>query len=226
MSHFQVTSDFDGTISQKDSLKSLFDYFIGPKWRHLDEKIKSKAMSERVALQKMLDLCDFAFQDALNFILNEISIDPGFADFVAYCRREGIPLMILSSGFTEFILPLLRREGLGDLPVYANSLDQNEDGRWVVIERQSQRLCQTQSHCKCASFKRLSLGLKSVYIGDGHSDVCVAKTADIIFAKDFLKTSLDREAYVSLPWDNFQDICAQMESLRKDIPAQSEALSG
>lgn len=207
-----IISDFDGTISSQDSLKELFDRYARPEWRVYEKAIRSNQMTEKEGLQLMLDTLNCSFDEAVSFVLENIQIDQSFKDFVSWCREFEIPLFILSGGFIELIQPILRREGLHDLPIYANSFFQSE-GRWMVSSRHSLRLCNDQWHCKCASMSRIqSLNQsKLIYIGDGHTDRCASTKADFIFAKLFLAEHLQQQKIDFSAFKDFKDILSALK---------------
>lgn len=207
-----VISDFDGTISSQDSLKELFDRYAGVEWRLYEKAIRSHQMTEKEGLQLMLDTLNCSFDEAVSFVLEHIQIDQSFKDFVYWCREFEIPLFVLSGGFIELIQPILRREGLHDLPVYANSFFRS-DGRWLVSARHSMRFCNDQWHCKCASMSRIqSLNQsKVVYIGDGHTDRCASAKADFIFAKSFLAEHLRQQKKEFRSFESFRSVLSELK---------------
>ena len=88
--------------------------------------------------------------------------------------------MILSSGFTELIEPVLEREGIS-LEVHANRLD-TRAGNWRPIWRDDAQCAECGEACKRAGLPDSPV----VYVGDGYSDRCVALAADRIYARDGL----------------------------------------
>lgn len=213
MTPYSIFCDFDGTISQQDCLVKVFDRFADASWRVWENKIKSGQVHEREALPRMTQGLKVGWEEAIQFVLDEISLDPDFPDFVEWARHHNHRIFILSGGFVEWILPLLRKSGLGDLPVYANSLGQRE-GQYFVYPRQQLRWCETQTHCKCSSFGRLlPKAFTSVYVGDGHTDVCVSKRSDLVFAKSFLASFYESQGKPYHRFESFSDVTSQLSEL-------------
>jgi len=207
--------DFDGTITKQDSLKLVLDRFASPTWRSFEKAIHLGSLPEVIALQKMMDLMRADFQEVLSFVLDQVEIDSTFAEFLDWTREHSGEVFILSGGFIEFIRPLLRREGLDEIPVFANSISV-EAGRWKVMPRQFRRLCETQTHCKCASAEQIQAsdpGRLSYYIGDGHTDFCPARRFDLCFAKSALAEKLSSENMHFAKFENFGDVMAYFEEL-------------
>ena len=65
-----------------------------------------------------------------------------------------------------------------------------------------------------------------VYIGDGYSDFCAVKFADIVFAKGELQTKCQNENISYYLYKNFDDIIARMTEImnKKRIPKRRQAL--
>jgi len=217
-----IASDFDGSIASQDSLKELFDRFAEPEWREDEASIHRGTMTEREALSKMLLKFHCRLEEAVSFVLDEIEIDPFFKEFYEWTKTEGIPFVIVSGGFIELIQPLFRREGISDIPIYANSFGKKE-GRWLVYPRHRRRFCDDQWHCKCGSLA----GLKTrpehqlIYIGDGHTDFCPAEKASFVFAKSSLKEQLLKKKLPFYEFQNFWDILVELRSQLAGEPRDS-----
>jgi len=201
-----ITSDFDGTISRTDGLKMVLDHFVGPQWRPLEEAMKSGALPERQGLRLCMSLLKASHDEVIQFLLSNLKLDFGFSNFVQWTQSEGHRLVILSSGFEEFIAPVLARDGLEGIEVWANSAIW-DGSSWIVRERSGPRVCEAQSHCKCSSILKLSRkGDRVVFIGDGHSDRCAVKKADQVFAKTWLADFCSKEKIQFQPYQNFSEV--------------------
>jgi 2-hydroxy-3-keto-5-methylthiopentenyl-1-phosphate phosphatase len=93
------------------------------------------------------------------------------------------------------------REGL-ELLVIANRIDPRPEG-WRTLFRDQPTCDVCGEHCKRADV----LGLDElVYVGDGYSDRCVAKSATRVFARDGLATYLAGEGVPFEPFEDFYDV--------------------
>lgn len=192
----------------------VLDHFVGPQWRPLEEAMKSGALPERQGLRLCMSLLKASHDEVLQFLLSNLQLDFGFSNFVQWTRSEGHRLVILSSGFEEFITPVLARDGIEGIEVWANSAIWDGSG-WIVRERSGPRLCEAQSHCKCSSILKLSKGGdRVVFIGDGHSDRCAVKKAHQVFAKTWLADFCSREKIQFQPYQNFTEV---RHELREEV---------
>ena len=134
--------------------------------------------------------------------------DPYFKNFCEFCRSKDIPVAVLSDGFDAYIEPILKKEGLGWIPVYCNKLVFNGSGKCKPVFPYASESCE----CKCASCKRNSMLVNSgpgtviVYIGDGYSDFCAASHADIVFAKKTLAAYCNENRIPHYPFSTFFDV--------------------
>lgn len=222
-----VFSDFDGTISKQDSLKSLLVEFGGEAWKATEAKMLQREISERDALSMCFEGFSISPAQAYDWVLENVELDEGFLSFVSWCRDHDYPLVVLSGGFKEFVEAVFEREGVKGLPVFANSLDLSSE-EWKIKEKQGPRLCSLFSHCKCSSLMKDSGAYPSVYIGDGLTDSCVAERADLVFAKSWLKKHLTQKNLSFTSFQNFYEVEAQLsdwDRRRAMAPRASMALS-
>jgi 2-hydroxy-3-keto-5-methylthiopentenyl-1-phosphate phosphatase len=139
-------------------------------------------------------------EDAVAWVRERVTVRPGFREFAEEHRP-----VVISSGFTELIEPVLEREGVL-LDVHANRLDARADG-WRPIWRDEAQCAECGEACKRGG---LPGGSQVVYVGDGYSDHCAALAADRIFARDGLAHYLDRKGVAYESFDDFVQLGAAL----------------
>lgn len=213
--NIRVFTDFDGTISDSDSLKLLLERFGDPRWKLWEAKIHKGEMSEREALSKMFQAFPLSLREAQDFVLKNVKLDPHFTGFVNWCQSEGIEIDILSGGFQELISPLLARQNMADLSLMANSAQEHQDQEqgWRISPARVDPLCSLCTHCKSASL--LSAQTHStqptllIYVGDGHTDYCAQQLAHLVFAKGALLNYCGDQA---IEFSTFADVRHSLET--------------
>ena len=133
------------------------------------------------------------------FLLAELPLRPGFREVVAAYRP-----LILSSGFCELIEPLLAREEIA-AEVLANCIDESPLARgegWRAVWRDSAVCTVCGEACKRATLPPGEI----VFVGDGYSDLCAAKAATRVFARDRLCGYLDAAGVAWEPYDDLFDV--------------------
>ncbi len=140
-------------------------------------------------------------EDAVAWVREHVTVRPGFRAFAEAHRP-----VILSSGFTELIEPVLEREGVS-LEVHANRLDTSA-GEWRPVWRDDAQCAECGEACKRAALPVSPV----VYVGDGYSDRCVALAADRVFARDGLVDYLESKGVPFEPFEDFAQLGAALGS--------------
>ncbi|QPF75599.1 MtnX-like HAD-IB family phosphatase [Roseateles sp. DAIF2] len=215
--NWNLLCDFDGTISLEDVTDSLLLRFGRPGWDRLEADWREGRIGSRECLAGQIALLDCS-ADELDEHLAGLAIDPDFPAFVAAAERAGYALRIVSDGLDLAIERLLRRHGLGHLPVAANQLRPDGPRRWKLEFPHAAPGCASGT-CKCRFATKP--GQQVLMIGDGASDFCVAARADLNWArKRLLEHCLDREL-PHRPVANFAQALRQLPELQRLRPASS-----
>ncbi|KAI0715913.1 HAD-like domain-containing protein [Cerioporus squamosus] len=141
---FVVLSDWDGTITTRDSNDYMTDELgFGPeKRRQGNLDILSGKVTFRDAFREMLESVSangHSFEFCKEELKQNIKLDPGFKDFYQYCKTHDIPVVIISSGMAPIIRAVLSKligeEDSKDIEIVANDVDIHEDGTWSIKYR-------------------------------------------------------------------------------------------
>ena len=157
--------------------------------------------------------------NAFRLTADRQEIDLTFVEFAAFCRREDLALTVVSDGMDYYIARILRRFGIGDLPVVANTLELvPAPGRKNV--RLAPQFPNRDEMCdRCASCKRNHIITSSadddviVFVGEGYSDRCPARYADVVFAKDELMTYCREENISYYEYRSFSDVTGRLANM-------------
>lgn len=218
-----VFTDFDGTVTTVDSLQRLLTVFTGEAWRRVEDEVEAGRLGDRKSLQMEFDMVRASRAEAMAVIDREVEMDPAFPPFAEWLKRGGVPLTVLSGGFASIIRRVLRRHGLGRLEVRANEARVCRR-RWRVIPSRGRRLCGECNHCKAAALVRAKrTGARTVFIGNGVTDRCPARHADLVFAKGVLAAHCRREGIRFRGYRTFRDVRRALERLIP--PAKTAAAS-
>ena len=182
--------DFDNTITLSDVLDRVIERFSRTEaWRDLESAWQAGRISTRECLRGQIGGLSVTEEQLTNFIA-DVPIDPEFANIVAWAKVSGAELAIVSDNASVVVRQILRRHRLVDLQVFANELTFSGDQPEIRFPY-SDATCPTCAHCK-AQHLRQRAGRTRIFVGDGLSDVCPARAADVVFAKDSLAVELAR----------------------------------
>lgn len=205
-----IFSDFDGTISTLDVGNRLFHHFTQGRSEEPVRLWRADQIDARQCLVDEAALMRETSESELYDYIDSFQIDSGFSSFAEWCRIRNLPLFILSDGLDLYIERLLRREGLSDLPIFANQ-GHLENGRLSISFPYHTEGCGRCGNCKGFHLRRLRRkGCKNVYIGDGKSDLCALPEADIVFAKGFLADYCRQNGIDFEPFDDFTSLVRQL----------------
>lgn len=190
-----VLCDFDGTVAKCDVGFHIYTKFGNEGWLEINKRWRRGEISSKECLIGEYSLIDADEKEVRDYIL-KMEIDEGFPLLVSTCKKNHIPIAIVSDGFDFYINTLLEKYGLSDVKVLCNRMWFN--GRKVELDFPFyDKGCGVCGNCKRFHVDNLKrLGRTVVYVGDGLSDKFAACASDIIFAKGELKEYLDKVGFL------------------------------
>jgi 2-hydroxy-3-keto-5-methylthiopentenyl-1-phosphate phosphatase len=211
---FRIFCDFDGTLTQNDVGNLIFTKFgDATKWWDLVEDWQEGRLEGRQLWLKQAEHTRMTEKDVEEFVATQ-PIDPSFPDFVAFCRGQKIPLIVVSDGMDTYIKRILEANGLGDLPVRCNRMEISSEGALTITFPYYEQGCGVCANCKGMHVENESQPDETtVYIGDGYSDTCALAVADITFAKKDLLEYCREKNVPCIPFHDFSDVQKELERL-------------
>jgi 2-hydroxy-3-keto-5-methylthiopentenyl-1-phosphate phosphatase len=211
--------DFDGTITRGDVGNLFFRAFGGPACDELVRRFRSGEINARECFLGEAKAMGRVSPEALEELVDAQEIDPSFKDLVAFCRERGVALLIVSDGLDHYIRRILGRNDCGEVPFVSNVATLVRPGKDGCAEV-SVAFPHADAGCdRCACCKRNIMLTASAeediiaYAGEGFSDRCPVRYADIVFAKDVLQTYCQNENISYYPYKAFDDVLARLRHL-------------
>ncbi len=196
-----VVLDYDGTVTDREyNVLALQKLTSDDAWRRLDEAVVRGEMSPTECFARQVGLVDASHDELIGASLDGARSAPGFAGFLETLTSRGARIAVVSAGYREAIEELWRREGLPPVELAASEIVPR-DGRggppWTL--RYDARFGDCPScgpgGCKAGALRTLrQVGDAVAVFGDGVSDLCLAREADIVFARGILPELCEREA--------------------------------
>ena len=204
---YVIVSDFDGTITQEDSNDLLLTTLGTEKNIKIEEDYISGLIGNKEAMDLHFEEMVISMEEYINFIKENITIDPYFDNFLAHIKAQGIPFFIVSAGFKQGIQCVLGPHRLKGVQVFANELKGNPLKPWAAHK---DLICK-KGFGPCTICKKIIIdeireatNKKIIYIGDGLTDRCA--DADILFAKNALAQYCDTQGLSYHPFQTFNEI--------------------
>jgi 2,3-diketo-5-methylthio-1-phosphopentane phosphatase len=206
-----VLTDFDGTISVTDASYEVLDAFGDPAWKVIEKEALDGRMSIKEALRRQAAMVMASRDEMENFLVGKVRLREGFSEFALWCREKGVRLEICSDGFGHTVEVLLAHWGLEWIPWTSNRTEPRKEG--MLIEFTHWRGgCPVNGNCKCAHLEDLKGKFGDViFIGDGTTDLCVARKAEFVLARDRLHELLTKEGKEHIRWFDWSDVRAVVE---------------
>jgi 2-hydroxy-3-keto-5-methylthiopentenyl-1-phosphate phosphatase len=200
-----VFFDFDNTIATCDVFDNMLLLFSkDDRWVELEKKWKSGKIGSKTCLEGQLRGMDLS-KKSLDAYLPKIKLDPYFKPLYKFLLAKKVKTLVLSDNYDYILNRVFKINRINKLKVYANKLNFIKD-KVVTDYPYKAKDCQICAHCKTKNLQaQAPKDSAIIYVGDGESDTCPAKHAQVIFAKDHLlrhlkenKPDLDYMAFHNL----------------------------
>ena len=202
-----ILCDFDGTISKKDAIYHFFKEHCLDGWQEVEKLWVEKKISSKECLEREFGLVKDLNQTLIDNYLETIEIDESFKDFYEYCNQNNIDIFIVSDGINYFIEKILENHEIKGIKVFSNHAEFVNGKYELSYPNESKNCVNNLGTCKCNILNNIKQKYeKTIYVGDGVSDYCVAGKADILFAKTSLIDYCEQNNIKYTRYNNFADI--------------------
>ena len=206
-----VFFDFDNTIATCDVFDNMLLLFSkDDRWVELEKRWKSGRIGSKTCLENQLRGMDLNTK-ALDAYLPKIKIDGYFKQVYKLLQSKKVKTCILSDNYDYIINKVLKINKIKDLKVYANKLRFTKT-KVITDYPFKNKDCQICAHCKTKNvLAKATKNSTIIYVGDGESDVCPAKHAHIVFAKDHLLRHLKESKLDYMAFNNLRDVLVYLK---------------
>jgi len=215
----KIFTDFDGTITVNDVGDAMFERFGGSRCSEYIGQYWKGLISAAECFRKESAQCGEVDKNVLDKFLDSQPIDQSFIPFIGFCKSNAIDLAIFSDGMEYYIRRILDRNGAGDVPFFSNVLHLESVTGSASVTFVPEFPYESESCDRCACCKRNIMLTHSddddilICIGEGYSDRCPVKYADIVFAKDSLIEYCTSEGLPFYEYSSFNDISERLQQL-------------
>ena len=201
-----IACDFDGTVTSQDTLVEILDRYGSPAWRQVQDEVVAGTLSIREGLQSQMHSVRADAQELELLLKERVAVAPSFTPFFETMRRKGIPVILLSGGFDLCVEIVMKGAGLWPLPFLSNRLLRTNES-WSVEFPYPSSGCEDCGHCKGDPVRTWrQQGFTTVFVGNGVTDRCGAKAANLTFAKDELFSWCRSQGIDSMGFESFADV--------------------
>ena len=209
--------DYDGTMTTHECNEVALQPFVGDPWWELEEESYNDRMSHAEVFDRQVGLIEAPRAELIRRLLEAAEPMPGLKEFITGLYARGGEAAIVSAGIREAIEAFWRRAGLPEMELYASELvGAGPDGGPPYHLEFSDALgdcprCGPAS-CKAAILRKLRRpGDVVLVFGDGPSDLCPAREADLVFARGHLAERCAQEGLEWRPLTDFAAVLPQVD---------------
>ncbi|MGO8684676.1 MAG: HAD-IB family phosphatase [Thermoleophilia bacterium] len=215
LQHILALIDYDGTATEQECIEIVLRQLVGDAWRPLEDAVRRGEISHAEGLRRQIALVRQPPVDFLAALAAAAQPRRGLAAFLTTLAGGDGRAMIVSAGFRAAIEQVWQENALPPVSIIASELvaDGDNSPPHVVFSDQLGDCprCGPRS-CKAAVLRaQRRLGDIVLVFGDGESDLCPAREADLVFARGHLAELCVAE---NLPWrplDDFADVLPHVQ---------------
>ncbi len=201
-----IFCDFDGTITEKESLDRVFQKFAPDVWKPMKDDLVAGRITVREAVTRTIDsMASSDYPDIMDYTLT-FPIRPGFEALLDFLDSQQVPLVVLSGGIRGMV-----EVRLGELKKRVHGIfaaDVDTTGK--CLRTDSAHTGETELVDKVSVMKKFDADEK-IAIGDGITDFNMARAADLVFARSGLARYLAQNNIPFTPWSDFFEIRDELQ---------------
>jgi 2-hydroxy-3-keto-5-methylthiopentenyl-1-phosphate phosphatase len=214
-----ILCDFDETAAQQNVAHLVLNRFGESDWRALQQQFHEGTLRAKEYFERPFDGVTANRHEMQRHVREHGRLRDGFVELAHYCRDRGIELAIVTHGMDFYVEALLAEAGLEWLPTYAVHTTFTDAGIQYDY-RFTRPNCVEYGNCKCSivdGYK--SRGRQVFYVGDGITDLCPARKADLVFARSRLLEECQAEGLPHVELRDFSDVITEMERRSMSLEA-------
>lgn len=181
-----IVSDFDGTITTKDSLYYFFENYATEEWLEVERLWVNRTIGSKECLTREFNLVVNLSEELIEKYIKTIKLDEYFFEFIREIEKLNIDFAIVSDGIDYFINKILKNHNIENIKIIANHSEFKNNSLEITCPHSFSGCKVNSGTCKCKVINDFKNEYKElIYIGDGTSDFCAANNAKIdkLYAK-------------------------------------------
>ncbi len=204
-----IISDFDGTITKKDTLYHFFKEYASDGWMTVEKLWKERKIGSKECLIREFELVENLSVELIEEFIATLELDGYFKDFIELTNKNDVDFIIVSDGIDYFINRVLEKNNIKNLKIISNIGKFSKNSFEITCPMEYKGCKVNSGTCKCKVIENLKKNYKElIYIGDGTSDFCVAENVKLnkLFVKDSLLEFCIDKNIKHTKYNTFKDI--------------------
>lgn len=213
-----VFCDFDGTITAVETFAGMLKDFAPHLSAQLMPEIYAMRLTLREGVRQILESIPATrYPEILTYVESKTT-RPGLEELLDFLDSQDVPFIVVSGGLRGMVEAVLSRAGnqgqsLVDRvkAIYAVDVDTSGEFLQVISEFEGD----TELVSKVEIMARHPAD-EQIAIGDSLTDLNMALTASVVFARDRLTEYLDERYKTYIRWNDFFDVRQQLSERWQD----------
>lgn len=199
-----VILDYDGTVTVDDCNEIVLQHAVGDAWRVSEMAMQRGEISPGEAFRRQIGLLQLPRDELFALAVAASRLRPGFRDFLHGALAAGARVVVVSDGLRETIEAVWQRERLPPVELYASELLGDPESGYDVGFNELALACDRCRHCKGHVLSTVRRPHERIAVfGDGDGDLCLAREAELVFARGRLAELCAGEGIVYRPFETF-----------------------
>jgi len=210
--------DYDGTLTTHECNEIVLQRFVGDAWRPLEAEAFADRMGHAEVFDRQIGLIRAPRAELLGALVAEAEPERGLPAFLAELEARGGRSVIVSAGLREAIEAVWSRGKLPPVELHASELvgggpQGGPPYRLAFSDVLGDCPRCGPKACKGAALRALRRpGELVIAFGDGASDLCPAREADLTFARAHLAERCAAEGLEWRPLHDFTTVWLQVDA--------------
>jgi 2-hydroxy-3-keto-5-methylthiopentenyl-1-phosphate phosphatase len=197
-----VFCDFDGTITAEETFVGMLKRFAAESYDATENLLIDGKITLGEAVRRLVEsIPSKRYPQVLDFVKDK-PIRRGFSELLDFLHFHGVPLIVVSGGLMGSVSAKLAPFRHRIHAMYA--ADVNAEGDFLRVHSDFESATELVAKTRVMGLYRCE---QSIVIGDGITDLNIATTADLVFARDRLCGYLTEKGKPFIRWEDFFDVC-------------------
>ncbi len=197
-----VFCDFDGTITAEETFVGMLKRFAAASYDATEKLLIEGKITLGEAVRHLVEsIPSKRYPQVLDYVKDK-PIRQGFSELLDFLYFHGVPLMVVSGGLMGSVSAKLAPFQNRIHAMYAAEVD--AEGDFLRVHSDFESATELVAKTRVLGLYRYE---ESIVIGDGITDLNIATTADLVFARDRLCGYLTQKGKPFIRWEDFFDVC-------------------
>ena len=196
-----VFCDFDNTITADESFVGMIKTFATIEYHQVKQLIIDRKITLGEGIRRMVEsIPSHRYSEVLDYSFSH-RIRDGFGELLEYLGSQNVPLVVISGGVEGSVTTRLADFRKNIHGIHAARV--STKNRFLTVYSDFQSGTQLVDKIKAMALYDYD---ESVVIGDGLTDIDMALSADLVFARDYLAHYFAERKIPHIGWRNFFDV--------------------